>query len=175
MNTKMELVKPNIFYKNSFVKMVQAIKLNNEENYSLYKECLEDFEAYVNKLEDHARGINLPEGWVPCYTYWFIDDMENVLGVVRIRTQLANEYLKNIAGHVGYDIAPQYRRQGFGQKLLELTLEKIQELGFKELLITSDEDNIASIKIIEACGGTLEKKVFDQDTNNFVKRYWFYY
>ncbi len=44
-------------------------------------------------------------------------------------------------------------------------------MNIKELLITCDEDNIGSIKIIEKNGGELVDKVFDDEDQVYVKRY----
>ena len=175
MSQKLMLIEPSTSYKKVFQEMVEEIKKLGEENFDLYKGALDNFENYVGMLQDHAKGINLPQNWVPCYTYWLIDECGNLLGVVRIRTQLGNEYLEKIAGHIGYDISPLFRNRGYGKKLLRFTLEHAKKLKINSLIVTSDTDNIASIKIIESNGGSFETEILDESTQIFVRRYWFYF
>ena len=52
----------------------------------------------------------------------------------------------------------------------ELTLVKIKEKGLKKVLITCDDKNVASYKIIEKNGGQLENKVADE--GRITRRYW---
>ena len=48
-----------------------------------------------------------------------------------------------------------------------------KEINLNKVLITCLEDNIASAKIIEACGGVHEKTVFDEKNyQERLKRYW---
>ena len=50
------------------------------------------------------------------------------------------------------------------------SLEYIQGLGVTEVLITCDDDNLGSIKVIESQGGILENKVEFEGT--LKRRYW---
>ena len=54
--------------------------------------------------------------------------------------------------------------------MLYLALKKCQELDIYKVLITCDDENIASFKTIEALGGVLENKIEDED--ELVRRYW---
>ena len=53
----------------------------------------DDFGQFVQKLRDYAKGINLPEGWVPGSTYWLVRD-GRVLGVSNLRHELT-EFLRH--------------------------------------------------------------------------------
>lgn len=48
---------------------------------------------------------------------------------------------------------------GYGTSLLKLALKKAKRLGLKSIVLTCDERNVASRKIIERNGGILEKIV----------------
>ena len=66
-------------------------------------------------------------------------------------------------------------KRRYGTKLLKLGLEKAKELIKEEkILITCDDDNIGSYKIIEKNGGILENKVLNtEDEETFLtRRYW---
>ncbi len=56
--------------------------------------------------------------------------------------------------------------------MLKLVLPKAKLLGISEALITADEDNIASRKVIEANGGQFEKVVIGKVFPEPVARYW---
>ena len=80
----------------------------------------------------------------------------------------------NYGGHIGYFIRYSKWNKGYGSKMLSMTLERAKKLGLKKVLITCNDDNFASIKVIEKNGGILENKV----TNNIngkellTRRYW---
>jgi predicted acetyltransferase len=161
------LIEPSSEYKAAFQNIVKGYKKANENvHYNLYKPALEDFKKFVNNLRDHSKGMNLPKGWVQYSTYWLTSESKEILGIIRIR----NEPLK-VYGHIGYDIPPSNRGNGYGTKILKLSLEKVKQMNIKKLLITCDEDNIGSIRIIERNGGELIDRVFDGEDQVYVKRY----
>ena len=47
----------------------------------------DDFGVFLRTLEDHSRGIGLPEGFVPNSTFWLVDGDE-VVGVSNLRHAL---------------------------------------------------------------------------------------
>jgi predicted acetyltransferase len=69
-------------------------------------------------------------------------------------------------GHSGFDMRPKVRRQGHATAMLAAALPKARELGLHHVLITCDEDNTGSRRVIEANGGVLE---FAGDG---IRRYW---
>lgn len=157
----MKLVVPSVQFKDSFIEAVKEAKADTEFplQHGWYHELsvpeLEaDFDAFVEKEKSQAEGKNLPEGYVSQTVYWLVDKGE-FIGSVRIRHTL-NEQLKKIGGHVGYNIRPSKRRQGYGSKILELAVPKARELGIDRLLLTCDAINVASRKIIEKNGGVLD-------------------
>jgi len=62
---------------------------------------------------------------------------------------------------------------GYGGKTLELGLLEAKKLGLDKVLLTCDDNNIASWKMIEKNGGVLEDKIDNiKDKNKIVRRYW---
>jgi predicted acetyltransferase len=173
----MELVLPSAHYKDSFIEAVREFR--NDDDYThrnkWYRslsipELEADFDAFVELELSHARGENIPEGYVPYTNYWLVEGGEYI-GQATLRHQL-NEHLLKIGGHIGYDIRPSKRRLGYGNTILELALVKAKERGIDRALVTSDVRNTASQKIIEKNGGVFEGQSFNPEMGHDVLRYW---
>lgn len=165
-----KLIKPNEHYKISFLNYIKEIKKSGSETYELYKDAEEDFKLYIEKLKKIELGVGLPKGWVPSSSYWLIDSRCEVLGVIRIRHRVDNDYLKTI-GHIGYEIKMTRRKKGNGSQILKMGLLEARKLGITNILITCDEKNIGSVRIIEKNKGKLKSSFIDEDTGEKVLQY----
>ena len=85
-----------------------------------------------------------------------IDEGE-FIGEANLRHGLTDQ-LKNVGGQIGYWIRPSKRQHGYGTKILEFVLKEAEKMDMDKILVTCDETNVASRKIIEANGGVFEKK-----------------
>jgi predicted acetyltransferase len=118
---------------------------------------LEDDEltGYVGRLlADTRERTERPLGHVPSTHLWWVDGAE-FLGRVQVRHRL-NPFLRDIGGHVGYHVVASERRRGHATAMLAATLPVAAELGLDCLLITCDETNVGSRKVIEANGGLFQ-------------------
>jgi predicted acetyltransferase len=123
------------------------------------------FDAYVRWLRNDAvEDAPRPAGYVPSTTLWWVSGDE-YLGRISIRHRLTPQ-LRDYGGHIGYDIRPTARRRGHATAMLAAALPRAQALGINPVLITCDEDNVGSRKVIEANGGVLE------DRRGIKRRYW---
>jgi predicted acetyltransferase len=165
-----KLIEPSLLYKESFLEFVEDVKNTGYESYDLYIKAEGNFEEFVNDLIDFSKGINIPEGWVPCSSFWLLDDSGEVVGVIRIRHCADNDYLQMI-GHIGYEIKSSHRKEGYGSKILELGLIEARKLGLEKVLITCNEDNIASRRIIEKFNGQYKKFFIDDESGKNVLQY----
>ena len=68
---------------------------------------------------------------------------------------------------------PLERGKGYGTALLGLTLRKACEIGLREVLVTCDSGNIASVRIIEKNGGRLLGTTISDRTGELISRYRF--
>lgn len=171
----MELVVPSEQYKESFIKAIEEFHaVESVEGRVVYdlkiEDLLSNFSSYISKLLLNAEGKDLPEGFVPQTTYWLVDNNE-FIGTLHIRHTL-NDHLLKEGGNIGYDIRPSKRRLGYGNKILELALSKAKEIGLTKALITCDETNIGSKKIIEGNGGIIENRIELKKGKPFKLRYW---
>ena len=166
------LVKPTVKLKAEFLEMVREYLAagENKEDWR-FEQALNGFEKYVQKFLDYAKGKNLPDGWVTDSTLWLVKDGKTVLGRTSIRHRLTPT-LEQRGGHIGYYIRPSQRQKGYGSLILALSLEKAKQIGIKRVLVTCDDDNIASVKIIEKNGGVFMDKIVPQADNRLTRRYW---
>ncbi|NCA67546.1 MAG: GNAT family N-acetyltransferase [Clostridia bacterium] len=137
------------------------------EQYSSFEEWKDHLDSYAdrNKMDPSC-------GLVEGRQYMLFDtEKKRVLGMANVRHYL-NDFLMNLGGHIGYSIRPTERGKGYGTLQLKLALEKLKEIGVNDVLVTCDDDNTASYKTIESCGGTLENKVYSDKYGCFIRRYW---
>ncbi|MES2964056.1 MAG: GNAT family N-acetyltransferase [Bdellovibrionota bacterium] len=92
------------------------------------------------------------------------------VGRISIRHRL-NADLHVMGGHIGYDTRPTYRGRGIATRMLELALPIARDLGIREALLTCNDDNRASIKVIEKNGGIL-RETKPQLEGGPLKRYY---
>jgi predicted acetyltransferase len=160
------LFEPNQKYQKSFENYALAYrKINDEHYFNKYKKVLYNFQDYLDDLYSYSKGKDLPQGEVATSTFWLIDKKE-VVGVVRIRHREVD-----CAGHIGYDISPDYRNRGYGLQILKLALEKAKELRIEEVILTCNIDNIASKNIIEKNNGKLLGTIFDEEENEYLYKF----
>jgi len=112
-------------------------------------------------------------GDVPTSYYWLIVNGDTYAGDLELRHHL-NESLKRFGGHMGYKIRPTLRKQGYGKLICKLGILEARRRGITDILVTCDDDNIGSQKIIEANGGILKDKVNNR-RGVLTRRYWIYY
>jgi predicted acetyltransferase len=123
------------------------------------------FAAYVAGLvRDREEDAPRRPGWVPCTTLWWIDG-PRYLGRIAIRHRLTPA-LREVSGHIGYDIRRSARRRGHATAMLAAALPVAAGLGIDPVLVTCDDTNLGSRRVIEANGGMLE------DQRGVKLRYW---
>src|SRR5262245_21756364 len=129
------------------------------------------FAHYLELLGQQTRGENLPLRHVPS-TFLFAFDGSRIVGRVAIRHKL-NDFLLRVGGHIGYVVVPEFRRRGYATAILRQSLEIARRnLGIARVLVTCDDDNLGSIKVIEKNGGVLENVVAGPDLDKPKRRYW---
>lgn len=100
--------------------------------------------------------IKLPDGSIvprlPGYQRWIWDG--EFCGVVRLRWQRGSEALPPYClGHIGYTIVPWKRRKGYATEAVRQLLPEAKTVGLRYVEVTTDPDNPASRRVIEANGG----------------------
>lgn len=123
-----------------------------------------DFAAFVaSKLADVHRSD------IPATHLWAIAD-EQFVGRLSIRHAL-NDTLRIEGGHIGYDTVPSFRGRGVATEMLRQALPIARTLGLSSVLVTCDDTNTSSIRVIERNGGTLVETK-ELAANRPLKRYY---
>jgi predicted acetyltransferase len=125
--------------------------------------------AWIEQAADFSRFVArrrlVREMWeVPVTELWFVDGSDYI-GTVVIRHRLTPALARE-GGHVGYHVVPRWRRRGHATGMLAQAKPICQDLGLTRVLITCDQNNIGSRRVVEANGGVLERTVQGQ------ARYW---
>jgi predicted acetyltransferase len=120
-----------------------------------------DAAAFLASMEDReAKGppITLPDGSaakrLPGFRRWLWDG--EFCGSIGLRWQPGTTALPpHCLGHIGYAVVPWKQHRGYAKSALRLILPEAKAVGLPYVEITTDPDNIASQRVIEANGGIL--------------------
>ena len=131
----------------------------------------ESFVDHVQRLERQRRGFDL--GDLVEATWLIADVAGEVVGRSSIRHRL-NDYLAFHGGHIGYGVRPAFRRRGYASEILRQSLIIARSYDVGDVLVTCDDSNVASARVIERCGGRLERVVPADESDDGVafRRYW---
>ena len=168
---KIILVKPDLSYADEIIKYKEeSLAESPIINGSAGLDRFSSIEVWLEELKKRSCEDTVPKGLVPSSTYLGIREKDNyIVGMIDIRHYL-NEYLTQVGGHIGYGVRKTERNKGYAKQMLKLALEKCKELKIKKVLITCDEDNIASEKVILSANAKLED-IRNVDGEN-KKRFW---
>lgn len=130
----------------------------------------EPWAEFVERLDQHRRGVDLPPDRVPS-TFLLADVDGVVVGRTSIRFQL-NDYLAAYGGHIGYGVLAEHRRRGHATEILRQSLAIARAHDIDRVLVTCDDDNGGSAALIERSGGVFESRVDDPVERVVKRRYW---
>ena len=128
---------------------------------------LEEYIQHHSEMNDFAK---LQPGHIPRTFFWFVDEAGEAIGIVRMWHYL-NKSLKERTGHISYYIRRDKRSKGYGQEALHQALIELGKTGEKRGLLIADLDNTASVRVIQANGGSLDSVGRGADGTRFG-RYW---
>jgi predicted acetyltransferase len=127
------------------------------------------WDEYVDLLDGLRDGSAVPDDFVPS-TFLLAEADGEIVGRLSVRFAL-NDFLATQGGHVGYAVLPRFRRRGYATALLRHGMAILSERGVSRILVTCDDDNAPSARVIERCGGVFESFVTTKDGTP-LRRYW---
>ena len=168
---KLKFIEPNSSLENSYQDYMDEWEKSKEKiiPFASGKRDTQNYQELLSLWEEDKTEKAREKGFVPATLYFTLDESDKIIGCIHFRHEL-NEFLLKSGGHIGYGVRPSERKKGYAGESLRLFLELVKEKGYKKVLITCDDDNIASAKIIEKNGGVLEN-IIDVDGEN-TRRYW---
>jgi len=162
----MQLVRPGPEHLASYVAALErGWSADNERGVDAAREELSriqaDAAAFLATMEDReAKGppITLPDGSaakrLPGFRRWMWDG--EFCGSIGLRWQPGTTELPpHCLGHIGYAVVPWKQGLGYAKSALTLILPEAKAVGLPFVEITTDPDNTASQRVIEANGGIL--------------------
>ncbi len=165
------LIVPNAEFLQSYREAFDEYEKNNVSTYSFTDASSCDIFA---KFDRYRNERDLPPNQVGEDKYWLVDDEKKAfIGEIAIRHRL-NEALSQRGGHIGYGVRYSEWNRGYGTKMLALALEKAKEMGISPVLITCDDDNPASARVMEKNGFVLGDIIMasGDGEKRLTRRYW---
>ena len=110
---KIELKQLNVNMAEQEYEMFQGIlDIENGFTNPAYNLSYKKYKKWLQEVDNHSQGIDLPKGWIPYTTYiLYVDNVP--VGYGRVRHS-SSEYLETVvgAGNLGYGISKEYRGKG---------------------------------------------------------------
>lgn len=155
---------PNTFHKSEYLSMMMEWNLSSP--IALFR--WENFEEFLQLVRDDLKDGNIHG--VPATLFFLIDETQRILGAIQIRHHINLPNLLEYSGHIGYGIRPSERRKWYATEMLRLALMESRKLWLDRVLITCDDNNAPSCRIIE-----VNWWIFDRYTEKDGikrRRYW---
>ncbi|MGM9566857.1 MAG: GNAT family N-acetyltransferase [Clostridia bacterium] len=116
----------------------------------------EDYSRWLENNFRNSRETTARQDWVKATTFFAVRKSDKkIVGTTEIRHTLENNVLREYGGHIGYSVCPGERGKGYGTAILKLALAECRGIGLDQVMLSCNEDNAASIRVIEKCGGQL--------------------
>jgi predicted acetyltransferase len=162
----MRLVRPAPEHLRAYVQALERGWSPNNERPSAAVEELEfirrNADAFLAEMDDRqgtGAAVTLPDGSrvprLPGFRRWMWDG--DFAGSISLRWQHGTAELPPYClGHIGYAVVPWKQRRGYATAALHRMLVEARRIGLPYVEITTDPDNTASRKVIEAAGGMFQ-------------------
>lgn len=132
---------------------------------------IESYDDWLKHILDSSHEETVRPGWVVASTFFVVRQSDDrIVGMIDVRHRL-NEFLKNYGGHIGYSIRPAERNKGYATQALGKALNYAATIQLSKVMLACYQDNIASRKTIEKCGGILDKEFLDKE-GKVIRFYW---
>ena len=168
-NQKLWLTRPNLPHFVSYQAMIDEMRVLGEtiwaELLPMGTETPADFIERLLSIETIPRPERVTE------TVYWAATTDGIVGRIALRHEL-NDSLREFGGHIGYEVHPSYRKQGFAKEMLRQVLATPRAQSMGRILVTCSPENIGSRKTILANGGQLAAIKHVERVNRETCYYW---
>ena len=113
----------------------------------------DEFKQWLVQQDAWSRNESLPDGYVGQTCFWLmVNNVPVAFGKIRHNLTAAS---RTQGGNIGYAVSSEYRGKGYGTKILNLLIQKAEEMNIQEKLLSVEKYNMASKRVIEKNGGRL--------------------
>ncbi|MGD1838656.1 MAG: GNAT family N-acetyltransferase, partial [Nitrososphaeraceae archaeon] len=144
------LTRPSLDIKEKVLDYWNEFKSYNESLFDDDKGIQIDtsYEKWLEKVTNDTCLSTVSEDWVVTDTFFAVRKTDNkIVGMCELR-HCTNDVIKDF-GQIGYDTRPTERKKGYATEMVKKLLEVALKSNMKEVFISVENTNIASIKIIE--------------------------
>ena len=126
---------------------------------------------WIDTIRLHRNAETCPPDTVPSNIYIAVRESDDrIVGVIDLRHHINHPILGAWGGHMGYYVRPAERNKGYAKEMVRQNLQHCRDLGIRKVMITCDEENLASERVITVNGGIYEKSI--EVDGCPVKRFW---
>lgn len=128
---------------------------------------IDSYDEWLEKIIANANIETVDPNWVLTDTFFAVRVSDNkIVGIVDLRYEL-NDFLKDF-GNCGYSVRPSERRKGYATEILRQICVIAGKHGLKQLQLSVEKDNVASIKTIEKNGGNYCRSFIFENEEAYV-------
>lgn len=171
---KIKLIKPTKEHEQQIMEYKKEHFENGENEIHACSKLdkIENYDEWLELLKNNSKKETVQNDWTVTTQFLGVREKDNrIVGMISIRHELTNDFLKNYAGHIGYGIRPTERKKGYVTQILEQGLKYCKnELNLQKVMINCYKENKASRKTIINAGGVLEKGDIIDGKN--IQKYW---
>jgi predicted acetyltransferase len=166
---RLDLVRPSLRFLPGYVEALERgwsadaarADIASKEELALIAADRDRFLSTQADREPQGETVTLPDGSkvsrLPGYRRWLWDG--EFCGLINLRWQPGTHALPpHCLGHIGYAVVPWKQRRGYATAALRQFLPSAKEEGLSYVEITTDPQNLASQRVIEANGGVLYER-----------------
>ena len=164
--TTMKLLRPTLEYAHDIRKFKDDFLSAGEDviNGGELLDSMDSIDKWIEYVSNNSSCDTVSADWVLTDTYLAVVD-ERIVGVICLRHCL-NDFLKDL-GNVAFSVRPGDRKKGYATVMLSMILIEARNLGMKNVKLSAEKDNVASIKTIINNGG-IYSYTFDFDGRKAV-------
>lgn len=172
---KIKLIIPTKEYENQAIEYRKEHFDNGEKTLHACSKWdrMDNYDEWLKLLKSNFKKKTVQDNYAVTTQFFGVRERDNkIVGMINIRHELANDFLRNYGGNIGYGIRPTERRKGYATQMLEQALKYCkEELNLEKVMLGCYKENEASRRTILNAGGALEREV-KTENGKIAQVYW---